>query len=47
MCNMGVDKTIEIVYDLSSLNEEQAGKLVQANKGVIDKSTATGRRKKW
>lgn len=32
---MGVDKTLELVYDLASLNEQQAGKLIAANEDVI------------
>ena len=32
---MGVDKKLEITYDLASLNEEQASKLINANKYVI------------
>jgi len=35
---MAVDKTLEIVYDLSSLNQEQAGKLIAANEEVIKKA---------
>jgi len=32
---MAVNKTLEIVYDLSSLNQEQAQKLIKANVDVI------------
>lgn len=32
---MGVDKKLEITYDLSSLNEQQANQLIKANEGVI------------
>jgi len=32
---MGVDKQLEIVYDLASLNEQQAGELIAANEQVI------------
>jgi len=32
---MAVDKKLEIIYDLSSLNEQQASQLVSANEDVI------------
>lgn len=32
---MAVNKTLEIVYDLSSLNQEQAQKLIKANEDII------------
>ena len=32
---MGVNKTLEIVYDLASLNEQQASQLISANEDVI------------
>lgn len=32
---MGVDKKLEIVYDLASLNEDQASQLISANESVI------------
>lgn len=32
---MAVDKKLEIVYDLASLNEQQASQLINANKDVI------------
>lgn len=32
---MGVDKTLEVVYDLASLNEQQASQLISANEDVI------------
>lgn len=41
---MGVDKKLEIVYDLSSLNEQQASQLISANEDVI-KSAETQKKK--
>jgi len=35
---MAVDKTLEITYDLTSINQEQAGKLIKANDDVIKKA---------
>ena len=35
---MAVDKTLEIVYDLASLNEQQAQQLIAANEQVIKKA---------
>jgi len=35
---MAVDKILEIQYDLSSINQEQADKLIQANDDVIKKA---------
>jgi len=35
---MGVDKKLELLYDLSSINEEQADKLIKANEDVIKKA---------
>jgi len=32
---MGVDKKLEIIYDLASLNEQQASQLISANEDVI------------
>ena len=41
---MAVDKTLEIVYDLTSLNQEQANKLIEANEEII--KTAEQQKKK-
>jgi len=41
---MGVDKTLEIVYDLTSLNEEQAGKLIEANEQIIKQGQKEGQK---
>jgi len=41
---MAVDKTLEIIYDLSSLNEQQASQLISANEDVI-KSAETQKKK--
>ena len=35
---MAVNKTLELVYDLSSINQEQAQKLIKANDDVIKKA---------
>ena len=45
---MAVDKTLEIIYDLASLNEQQAGQLIAANEDVIksvDTQKKEGRKK--
>ena len=43
---MGVDKTLQVVYDLASLNEEQAGELVKANEQIIKKAEDQKKKKK-
>ena len=37
---MAVKEKLELLYDLSSINEEQAGKLLAANEEVIKKATS-------
>ena len=43
---MAVEKTLEIIYDLSSLNEEQSSQLIAANESMIKKSETEKKKKK-
>jgi len=43
---MAVDKTLEIVYDLASINEAQADKLIKANEQVIKKAQSQKKKAK-
>ncbi len=43
---MAVDKTLEIVYDLASLNEQQAGQLISANEDVIKQAESQKKKAK-
>ena len=38
---MVVDKTLEIVYDLTSINQQQMNELIAANENIIKKAAAT------
>jgi len=41
-----VDKTLEIVYDLTSINQEQLNQLTKANEDIIKKAEKQNRKKK-
>lgn len=43
---MGVDKTLQIEYDLSSINEDQANKLIKANEKVLKKAQQQTKKQK-
>lgn len=43
---MAVNKTLEIVYDLSTLNQEQAGKLIEANEQLIKQGQKEAQKQK-
>ncbi len=43
---MGVDKTLEVVYDLASLNEQQASQLISANEQVIKSAESQKKKQK-
>ena len=43
---MGVDKTLEVVYDLASLNEQQASQLINANEQVIKSAESQKKKQK-
>jgi len=43
---MAIDKTLEIEYDLSSINQEQASKLIKANEEIIKKAEKQNKKTK-
>ena len=43
---MAVEKTLEVVYDLASLNEQQAGQLISANEDVIKSAESQKKKQK-
>lgn len=43
---MAVEKTLDVTYDLASLNEEQAGQLITANEQVIKSAEDQKKKKK-
>ena len=42
---MAVDKKLEVVYDLTSINEDQASQLIKANEDVIKKAKSQKKKK--
>ncbi len=43
---MAVDKTLQITYDLASINEDQANKLIKANEKVLKKAQQQTKKQK-